>query len=618
MKIIMCNPVVSGLRSERAEKFFQYCKNLLDQYITDIVYFENVFQIRQFYADYDNNRLILVYFVNERNEYIQELNQMIERCRHADSVIWPVAMDRENRMPQKSIRELQSFDVHAFMENRRLYSENLRTVAEILARKIIGQALPALYFAESRYFICHRRTDGEAVAAKLADEINMLERRDKMYRDVVEVKVGEEAQKDIDHALYESDIVVFLQTPDAGNSEYIKKELYFALLHDIPILWIGIDGADEGEFRFLPIEHQHVLFKSREFENVKKLEKIANRIEEMCFAMIMNHSGNVFDCIEELKGLAAEKEIEIEKDIRHDLAFYIELKKKRKPLFESQFLRQYVQYYGRMPKECERANWSADVFIWQSKGVNVNSAAYVSSRCQHREVNEYIFEDNYYDYILFLEKQLGAAYCKKNKKVIISGAFPDCDDIYKQSLNQALIIYAKEIIRRGYTLVFGAHPTFQEIIMQIGEQYSPDSRESVEMYMSAHWQQEHDVHELKERVNLIITPEGENLQESLRIMRNKMIAESKAELIICLGGKIKTDRAEQGIDEEISIARKEGLPVYLVGSVGGRSSQYANELCASGKWDEINPAGQELNLSLLYELNHRKMIREILETIKQD
>lgn len=56
---------------------------------------------------------------------------------------------------------------------------------------------------------------------------------------------------------------------------------------------------------------------------------------------------------------------------------------------------------------------------------------------------------------------------EKSMEIIISGAFPDCDEIYKQSLIDALVLFAKVIIRGGYQLTFGAHPTFQELFLML-------------------------------------------------------------------------------------------------------------------------------------------------------
>ena len=50
-----------------------------------------------------------------------------------------------------------------------------------------------------------------------------------------------------------------------------------------------------------------------------------------------------------------------------------------------------------------------------------------------------------------------------------------------------------------------------------------------------------------------------------------MICKEKGEMLICLGGKIKPDKSQQGVDIEVNLAKKVNIPVALVGTVGGRS-----------------------------------------------
>ncbi len=54
------------------------------------------------------------------------------------------------------------------------------------------------------------------------------------------------------------------------------------------------------------------------------------------------------------------------------------------------------------------------------------------------------------------------------------------------------------------------------------------------------------------------------------MMRENMICKEKSELLICLGGKIKDDKSQQGVDIEVELAKSVNVPVALVGTVGGR------------------------------------------------
>lgn len=119
---------------------------------------------------------------------------------------------------------------------------------------------------------------------------------------------------------------------------------------------------------------------------------------------------------------------------------------------------------------------------------------------------------------------------------------------------------------------------------------------------------EYNLEELEETCTLI-------LSDGLQEMRENMICSQKSELLICLGGKIKEDKSEQGVDREVKLARSVNLPVALVGTVGGRSSEYAYEMIQKDAWSELNPWDKDLNESLFYNVNHRLMIRRLLNAI---
>ena len=54
---------------------------------------------------------------------------------------------------------------------------------------------------------------------------------------------------------------------------------------------------------------------------------------------------------------------------------------------------------------------------------------------------------------------------EKRMEIVISGAFPDSEEIYKQSLTDALILFAKVIIRNGYELTFWRTSNISRIIL---------------------------------------------------------------------------------------------------------------------------------------------------------
>ena len=120
---------------------------------------------------------------------------------------------------------------------------------------------------------------------------------------------------------------------------------------------------------------------------------------------------------------------------------------------------------------------------------------------------------------------------------------------------------------------------------------------------------EYDLEELEEICTLV-------LSDGLQEMRENMICKEKSELFICLGGKIKDDKSQQGVDIEVELAKRVNVPVALVGTVGGRSSEYAYEKIKQEDWSDLNQWDKSFNESMFYNVNHRLMIRRLLNAIE--
>ncbi len=612
MKIIFCEPKLTMRKIEYANVFFESCREILDTYITNKLYISSVFQLNQLLVDSADTDDIFVFFNAEDGKYESKFLRLIKKYNDVQSRIWAIAMEKnpECRRPPEPISDKQSFDVSCRNENRNPMKNNMRAIAQIFARKIIAQTLSPLYRDEVLYFISHRRIDGEHIAAKLADELKHLTRERNVYRDVVNVEVGDDAQKDIDKNLAMSDVLIFLQTEEAQNSSYIMKELCYALVYDIPILWIQIDGASYSNMEIHPGEHPMLQYKSDEFDCQERLIEIVDEIEEKCFQLIMNSSNQVYSHIEYLRDLSDANKIKLIGDKNATLAYEVEYREKTKDIYDTGIKKHYIQCFGRNPKEQDIEKFIQKVK--KEKTYDNNDRLFLLSNHGQREKimgDAKVTEENFDDYIMNLENVSGVKRQKRNKKIILSGAFPDYDEIYKNSLLEAVSIYAREIIKNGYILVFGAHPTFQKLIFDIGKLYAPDIKYSIEMHMDKAYLDEYDLEELEENCTLV-------LSDGLQEMRENMICREKSELLICLGGKIKKDKSQQGVDIEVELARRVNIPVVLVGTVGGRSSEYAYEKIKKEDWSDLNQWSDGLNESLFYNVNHRLMIRRLLNAIE--
>lgn len=611
MNVIFCRPELTMTNIEDASLFFHACCEILDDYIYNLRYISSFGLIRQMMLEYADKDDILIFFTAENGVYDNQILKLLRKYNDAKSRIWPVAMEAtfECRKPPEPVSDRQSFDVSCRKENRNPLKNNLKAVAQIFARKIIAQTLSPLYSDDVLYFISHCRKDGEQLAAKLADKLRLLTRERTIYRDVVNVAVGDNAQKNIDEHLKISDALIFLQTQQAQHSKFIMKELCHALLNDIPIVWIQIDNAPYDDMEIRPCEKPLLCYDSDEFDDPKRLEEIVDEIEEKCFQLIMNSSRQVYSYVECLMEMEKTNKIKLNRDIENTLAYRIEYKENVKDIYDSGIRKHYIQCFGRNPKTKDIEKFCTNVKSKELyKECNRIFLLSVHGKRQNSSSEEKIYEENYEDYLANIQNIFGDHNPKKDKRIIISGAFPDYDEIYKNSLTEAVIIYARQIIQSGYTLVFGSHPTFQPIIFDIGKLYSSDVTYSIEMHMDKTYASKYNLDLLHTKCHLI-------LSDGLQKMRENMICREKAEMLICLGGKIKKDSLLQGVDIEVELARKCGIPVALVGTVGGRSSEYSFELLKQGNWEKINPWGRELNEGLFYNVNHRLMAERLLRNV---
>lgn len=613
MRIIFCEPLLTMKNLDSASAFYNECKKLLDAYVVNNLYVSSVFQINQLLTEQPDKNDILIFFNAENGIYDDSVIKLVKKYNDAQSRIWPIAMENtpECRRPPSSVSAKQSFDVYCRNENRNPMKNNLKAIAQIFARKIISQTLTPLYRDEVLYFISHRRSDGEKITARLADELKRLTRERNVYRDVVNVEVGNDAQEDIDRNLELSDVLIFLQTKEAQDSSYIMKELCYAIINDIPILWIQIDDAPYTELGIRPGEAPVLSYSNEEFFDNNRLSEIVDEVEDRCFQLMMNSSNQVFsyvECFNEMNNL---NRIKLIRDQSSILAYQIQYEEKSRDLYDLKIRNHYIQCFGRNPKPQD-----IQQFMQKVKSENIydnHDRLFLLSNHGRRDKqvgDTKLLEENFDDYLMNIENVSGGKRNKLDKRIILSGAFPDCDEIYKNSLLEAVVVYSREIIKRGYTLVFGAHPTFQKLIFDIGKVYASDSKYSIEMHMDKAYLEAYDPEELEEKCTLI-------LSNGLQEMRESMICKEKAELLICLGGKIKEDKTQQGVDIEVELAKSVGMPIALVGTVGGRSSEYAFEKIREGDWTELNSWNKTLNESLFYNVNHRVMVRRLLDLIEK-
>lgn len=610
MKVYIIDSSITG-KAVKESSVFQ--KELIEQlaiYGVDysVIYNQNIERCK---LNMQKDSLIIVFNEHAMNEdkengCIEFLLKAIEK----KIEIWPVAIDQNSRKPQGIISKKQSYDVWEQLRSRKLDERYLKTIAKVFSRKIIARTFPTCYCENGEVFLSHRRIDGEEIAAQIYDKMVVQSKETTPFRDVVNVKVGDEAQEVIDREMEKSDIFVFIHTPAAGESDWILKELRFALLRNIPILWVQINDPDIDALKLKPSDKPHLKYQLEDFEKEESIVHIVDEILQKAFELIMDRSNQVLGYIETIENVFGEQ---LEVVSQEKMIYHVSAVRKGYH-YPQRNIEQYYQIFGRTPTLDDARKLKAELNI-----VDADSIAIITNRVVTCSVQEMVVFDAIQDFCYHWSKYMAEEReGEKSMEIIISGAFPDCDEIYKQSLTDALVLFAKVIIRGGYQLTFGAHPTFQELFFDVAKEIEPKKyKNMLNMYISKWFLEDSDERrkEFNDKCKVFVTDKKEDRLSSLSEMRKVMIQRDEVKAVICLGGKIKKNREEEGIREEIALAREKGIPVFVVGSVGGCSAVVAEEYENNG-FVGLNDAAEELNLMFMKDIDYFGMAQNMLNYLK--
>ncbi len=609
MKVFIINPQMTMTEVDDADRFNTEVVQQLMQYGVEyyLVCDKNIQRTKQ---QLTKESIILVYNEHCMDGFCEdEVQKFLKKALEYNAQIWPVAMDRGVRTPTGIISKKQSFDVWEQLRCRNLDAEYLITLARIFSRKIIAIAYPTCYCETGEIFLSHRRIDGEEITAKIYDRILVQAREATPFRDVVNVKVGNDAQAVIDEAMINSDVFVFIHTPESGKSDWILKELRFALLRNIPILWVQIDDADINSLKIKPSDAPHLKYDTEDFNN-NEITVIVDEILEKSFELIMERSNQMLGYTEHIESMFGNSLSTVD---QQKMIYSISMERKGYH-YPQRNIEQYYQIYGRTPTRDDARKLRDEL-----RDVTADSVAILTNRVVSKSICEEVVFDSIHDFCYYWDRYItGEKKENKNIEIVISGAFPDSDEIFKQSLTDALVLFSKVIIQSGYDLTFGSHPTFQELFYEVVREMEPnDYKDRINMYISK-WFLEKEPEresEYNQKYRLYVTDRKDDLPHSLSEMRKKMIQRKNVKALVCLGGKIKGNEKEEGIREEIELARKFDIPVFVVGSVGGCSGKVAMEYKKVG-WDKLNNASDEINQNFLEGIDYYNMAKDMIQYIR--
>lgn len=623
MRAFIVDPSITLGNEDQACKFFQFCLYELSKH-SDTKPIQNEMMLHQSMAQ-PTDKDIIIFFNRVDNDYSAAFVTFLKEAVHAGTKFYPISITSAHRVPPKCIPDPQSYDVKDALERRKLTNLQLETIAIVVARDAVSILQPTLTRRNMALFLSHRRSDGEAIAGGFYDALCL--RAQNRFRDLSDILVGENAQEVIENNLRKSDAVIFLDTPQSGESPWIELELKMALSMNLPIVWVKLgEETDRVNLRIKPADAPHFSEPTVDLGLRQVEQNLVDSVIHKAFEISRDKAMSIFGNLQRMRELDREGKIALE--LISEQSYMYQVKIPRNGFrYAQRPMTHVVSFYGRIPKDDDRIIFN-DSIIEQGYSKHprlghIYDAAIIlapmASQNNQDLVEDPHFVDSCDEYVSSLElysRGKQPSFTKKNG-VIISGAFPDCEPKYQQALWNALCAFVQAIFDRSGVVIFGAHPTFQQVIFDIAKLRRPeDYKKAVHMFISKHFVTQATIEENTSYATVTGTDQVDNDRgKSLTAMRNAMINHENAACMIVLGGKTQRPGIPPGVDEEIELARTRNLPVFLIGSVGGRTAEIASRHQSSGWQSKPNHLSVEFNQELMVSPDYAVLANKILDSI---
>ncbi len=621
MSVFFIHPNITVGRHVEAEAFYHASREELEQYV-DVtpVRTEVVAMLTRPTAE---DAVIL--FNKPDKTYSEGLLPLLKEAADAGAEVFPVAIDATMRTPPAVISHRQSFDLVDQLQRRDLSSAGLATVAVTFARTVLSRMQPTFSRGPMRLFLSYRRADGETAAAAFDKELRA--RVESPFRDLSDVFVGDDAEEVIDTNLRLSDSVVFVDTPKAGESEWVARELTTALALNLPVVWVRV-GASGGRapLRVEPADTPHFVLGDIGPAVESVCGQLVDDVVRAAFRISRAAATRVLGQFQRIKEVAETSGAQVTQLDRKHLVYSIRVPR-RGFRYPERPITHLVQFYGRWPGSDDQAHFEAKACDLGFAPHPIHGAHYdaalllapippqVFSGSKEPAAPLVDSADEYANSLEAYLRRRGAS--PRRRGLIISGAFPDCEAEHQQDLTDCVHAFVRAVLDRGGTVIFGAHPTFQPLVFDMAARRRPDDiQDAVHFYVSRYFVSDADIQEFRRHSTVTATDAVPGHRaSSLTLMRKAMIGDECAVGLVAMGGRTSAGGHAPGVDEEVDLARAAGMQVFLVGSTGGRAAQLAAELSAM-KWKErLNKLTAQENEELLRSLDYGLLADRVMTSL---
>lgn len=548
---------------------------------------------------------------------------LLDQALAVGAVVLPVALSEQTRQPPAPVEEMQSFDVTEHCALRQLPPGAYRVIAQEFARRALARVQPTLTKDGLRLFLCHRRVDGEGLVRRLDQTLSA--RHGHVFRDLIDIQTGDLAQEVIDRELQRADVIVFFDTERSGESEWVAKELSTALGRHVPIVWVRLPGADDSTRAPLQVRPSGVPHIKLESSEVPPgvLNDVVDQILHEAFTLAQTHVRTAKFQFSQIRQRAAKAGKQVTVLDARQMIYEIS-----DPLPSSSYPARpavhVVQLFGRHPtdEDCARlARWLDEEGYGPHQRTcrAFDAAVLLDPMPSNTEIfGDWGVVENAGRYLEQLPDPASELASTRPRPLLLLGAFPESAESH-EPVKEAVYAFSLGWLRRGGIVVLGGHPTFTPLVTESARVLlGSGGRERVRIYQSRYFVTDATIEALSATATVIDTPRRDDRTASMTLMREEMVSAYPDAVAVAIGGR--TDEGGQhvpGIDEEIELARRAGVPVCLVGAPGGRAAELAAEEAGQG-WRYLGNGLGPANELLATDEDYESLVETVWESLGRD
>jgi uncharacterized protein len=217
-------------------------------------------------------------------------------------------------------------------------------------------------------------------------------------------------------------------------------------------------------------------------------------------------------------------------------------------------------------------------------------------------------------------------------RIWLSGSIPDEASVAdQQRIRDFLSTFAKRVFQLNGTIVHGSHPTIRDTLLDAARWYRAKTngdKAGLALVVSLYYSKEPGKYGIDlpawnavcrepvtETREALPDPGSQEVSQaaSLAILRDRLREQSNA--IVAVGGKWwATAVAKAGVPREVELARAHGLPLFLLGGLGGAAADYvqANASVLRGCRNGLSDAD---NLALAQVSNPTALAERVVDAL---